>query len=109
MKVQVVLNEQHNLMDQQREWLDFKYGSRGWELYPVPAAGWTSSQQKTIADRLAIMAGLVVMASPVPVLGMRLAALGRPVLAMPNDRQQKKELPGGQDRDGRSPIWVGSW
>jgi hypothetical protein len=105
----VILNEQHELMEEQTRILNEKY--EYWKICSVPAAGWTLEEQKEIAYKLSDEKADKVMGSPVPYLSMHLAAHyaancemgdGRPVIfygqvcLFHNDRREKKELPGGK-------------
>ena len=105
----VILNEQHTLMNEQKKILDELYDS--WEIYPVPATGWTLDEQKKQAERLSNHPADKIIGSPVPYLIMTLAAKqaanyemapARPLIftgrlfLFHNDKREKKELPGGK-------------
>lgn len=108
-KVYVVLNEQHTLLDDQKRVLDDAYGDR-WEIYPVPASGWTLDEMKEVVYEL--IGNDVVFASPVPYLIQELAhangyyngagSLGMVTgpetrtAVLHNDRREKKELSNGK-------------
>gem|GEM_PF-1494079 len=92
MKVKVVLNEQHRLMDDQRKILNEMFESN-WEIYPVPENGWKLSEMAVIADELE--EGLTIFASPIPALMSILNAKKATFSAFHNDNREKKELPNG--------------
>jgi hypothetical protein len=89
-KALVVLNEQHNLMDEQRSILD---GLFDWTIKPVPASGWSLSQMRGVIQELKAFDGEVVFASPVPALLLGMEGRG---FLFHNDRREKKELPNGK-------------
>lgn len=74
MKVKVVINEQHKLMDEQRDILR-RYFGHNWETYPVPRDGWTVRECEDKAEELSWHSGCIVFVSPVPVLLGKLAFL----------------------------------
>ncbi len=92
----VIMNEQHQLMAEQRQLLDAKYES--WDFCKVPASGWTLAEQQEKSEELASNPADKVIASPVPYLLMRLATTrGKGGLCLfHNDKREKKELPGGR-------------
>jgi len=107
-RVIVILNEQHQLLDEQRQILDFRFGTGKWEILHVPAGGWTLEQVWEVADKLSNFSTTVIFASPVPALMKELAYReGRrdgaeygdapfTVKLFHNDRREKKELPDGR-------------
>ncbi len=115
MKILVFLNEQHSLLPQQEQLLNDRFGRDNWEIYSIPATGWTRSEQEEKIHEL-VMADdqlSLVFASPVPYM-IKLAQdqaswnLARRVFESPmptsieavyvfhNDRREKKELPNGK-------------
>ena len=100
MKVKVVLNEQHTLLDNQKELISNKFGDQ-WEILSVPAAGWNRKEIGEVAKELAN--ATVVFASPIPLLLGTLAheqgsghSEGLQVFLLHNDKREKKELPTGK-------------
>jgi len=98
MKVKVVLNEQHTLLDNQKELISNKFGDQ-WEILSVPAAGWNRKEIGEVAKRL--VNDTVVFASPIPLLLATLAyeqGCGSTcsVFLLHNDVREKKELPTGK-------------
>ena len=101
-KALVVLNEQHSLLPDQKRKLDRTFGG-GWEIFPVPAEGWTRDQMEVeIHLRLEEFRGVVVFASPIPLL-IKLCTLSMALLDIPwgvmlfhNDRRVAKEVPDGK-------------
>ncbi len=96
--VKVILNEQHTLLDNQKELISEKFGDQ-WEIFSVPAAGWNRSEIGEVAKELAN--ATVVFASPIPLLLGTLAyeqGCGSTcsVLLLHNDKREKKELPTGK-------------
>ena len=96
MKTLIIINEQHTLLPDQQRVLDENL-RRGWELFPVPAEGWTLAEMREdvlleIGDRP------VVFVSPIPALILMLAGsrAGVNIAVMHNDRRVAKELPGGR-------------
>src|SRR5690554_5729844 len=112
MKVKVIINEQHTLMEDQERILNEKFGT--FELMKVPAEGWTLAEQIEIAESFEDSdTDHVVFASPVPALLAKAAAFsahaslayaantGRiieypAIWVLHNDRRDKKELPCGK-------------
>ena len=102
MKVKVVLNEQHTLLEQQRRVLEEYFGEDfELELVPIPAKGLTCEEQVDLAYRLARQAqnwGTIVVASPVPVLLAKLGLLRAirqfTLYVLANDRREKVEQNG---------------
>jgi len=92
----IIINEQHSLLPDQKRVLNEEL--RGpWELFPVPAGGWTLAEMRDevlpeIGDRP------VVFVSPIPALILMLAGsrAGVNVWVMHNDCRVAKELPGGR-------------
>lgn len=101
MKAQVVLNEQHKLLDEQVELLNEKFGREGWEIFSVPSTGWKLSDMNAVAAKLSSTTS-VVFASPVPILIRNLSlqeGMGLwkgSILLFHNDIREKKELPNGK-------------
>jgi len=101
-KTLVILNEQHTLLPEQQKILDHEYGQDGWELFNVPAEGWTLKEMGDLAIMMSTRN--VVFVSPIPAL-MKLIA-DRDVCkwdghqasfrVFHNDRREKKELPNGK-------------
>lgn len=109
MKVYVIKNEQHNLFDEQVQLLQDRFGS--YEEYLVPADGWVLEEMKQHVDFLYQNADIIIFASPVPYMLMRLSYLAAQcidlntgtkayalerVYVFHNDRREKKELPNGR-------------
>src|SRR5690625_5262425 len=105
MNVKIILNEQHSLLDNQKEVLEERYGD-DYEIFSVPAKGWTVEEMDKISEELEDE-NLVIFASPVPYLLMKLTyrrglAAGvnmssdedrhsAPVGIFHNDHRKKKE------------------
>lgn len=102
-KVAVVLNQQHNLMEEQQQLLNEQFGDN-WETFTVPANGWTLAEQHKKVVDLVNKYGDVVFASPVPYLMKEVAKesiIGENislfnVYVFHNDNREKKELPNGK-------------
>ena len=96
MKTLIVLNEQHTLLPDQQRVLNEELRGE-WELYPVPAEGWTLAEmrEKVMGD---LFSAPVIFVSPVPALILWLGAArgGCDTFVMHNDRRVAKELPGGR-------------
>lgn len=106
--VKVIINEQHSLMDEQVNILNEKF-SDNWEIFPVPANGWTLEEMKKVYEELKD-GYIVIFASPIPYLIRELSyGLGLDhgsdgyvkngasmVLIFHNDKREKKELPNGK-------------
>jgi hypothetical protein len=94
-KTKVVLNEQHQLMPNQVQVLNERYTEQGWEIYPVPANGWTLEEMEEIAHDLDHRE--VVFASPIPaVMKLLNARASNTWHVLHNDNREKKELPNGK-------------
>lgn len=97
--VKVVLNEQHQLLENQKAILNDCFGD-GWEIFPIPAKGMTLPEMEDAIEKL--KGGNIVFASPVPVMLMKLSALSASesekidVMVFHNDNRQKKELGNGK-------------
>ena len=96
-KVQVIINEQHTLLIEQKEILDRVFDA--WEEYKVPSDGWNlkTIREKSIA--LASTSEAVVFASPIPAMIKILAgheSENFSVFVFHNDKREKKELPNGK-------------
>lgn len=89
----VYINEQHSLLDSQRTALDERFES--WEIFPIPASGWTLDEMRDVVARVKPMAN-VVMASPVPVLVGWIAAVAYDrmftAFVFHNDHRVAKEI-----------------
>ncbi len=100
MKIVVVLNEQHSLLQEQVKLLDKEFEQGNWLLCSVPATGWTLEEQETMVINLSRQT--IVFASPVPYLLAKLAyEKGQAnqiskIFVFGNDNRDKKELPGGR-------------
>lgn len=113
----VFINEQHNLLDEQKEILDAEFNK--FDIVKVPSTGWSLEQMNEVVSILEDMTILqdkkvrVVMLSPIPVMVMKLGALagfldykmdntddtsngGFDIFVFHNDSRDKKELPNGR-------------
>jgi hypothetical protein len=94
-KAIVVINEQHNLMEDQVRILNEEFDE--YELLKVPAVGWTLPEINQVADDLAGKTAVIV--SPVPALIKLLAMQAdedENIFVFHNDNREKKELPSGK-------------
>lgn len=73
MKTAVIINEQHNLFPGQESALEA--AGLDYEMYKVPATGWTIEQQIDKACEIGRDYEAVVMVSPVPMFTAKLARL----------------------------------
>lgn len=115
MKAIVIINEQHSLLSDQNRILNSYFDS--YELYKVPAEGWSIKQMNEQVDNDIIQENYnyskaIVFASPVPYLLAHCASVSGRIdtaredygLAIPelyvylfhNDKREKKELPNGK-------------
>lgn len=110
--VKVIMNEQHSLMEEQENILNEKF-SDNWEIFPVPAEGWTLEEMEKVYEELK-SGYTIIFASPIPYLIMKLshdegyyiATSENPlygvvyssseVMIFHNDKREKKELPNGR-------------
>jgi len=104
----VLINEQHSVMDQQRELLNSLYGLDQWSLLKIPSNGLNVDQQEDLGEELSKVIyhseADIVFASPVPFLLTLLAyadgranrETGACVKVFHNDQRVKKELPNGK-------------
>ena len=113
MKTIVIMNESHSMMEDQERVMKEHFGE-DWEVYPVPASGWTKEemdeQMKKMREMNQKHGGLnIVFLSPVPYMLMELTRnemyapsaeycenTGLFVHVLHNDRREKKELPNGR-------------
>jgi hypothetical protein len=90
----VILNETHSLMAEQEALLN-QHFPEGWQILPVPNAGWAAEEQR---EQLALLGEAeIVFASPLPLM-LKLAAQRQHcgTYVFHNDRREKKELPNGK-------------
>jgi len=108
MEAIVVLNEQHKLLDNQKEVLQQKYSN--FNIYPVPAEGWSLREMKEIQKELFAYLQKrydVIFASPIPALLLMLSkdyyhlwgwsdglSCGGQIYVFHNDKREKKEVNG---------------
>jgi hypothetical protein len=90
----VILNEQHKLMDDQKRMLDERFGIAGWEIASVPKSGWDLKEMRNVAEIL--KNETVCFASPIPALMKLVASTGNEFYVLHNDNREKKELPNGK-------------
>ena len=108
----IIINEQHGLIEEQRQLLEEKFGSNI-EMLLVPASGWTLEEMETVAKDLE--GETVVFVSPIPFLLSALSFMSgyghestclsanghlmgenTNVFIFHNDNREKKELPNGK-------------
>lgn len=87
-KIFVVINEQHVLLEEQKEIINKNFPD--WEYLKVPASGWDLKKIKEISQTYS--GDKLIFVSPVPAL-MRLHSNWS---VFHNDRREKKELPNGK-------------
>jgi len=87
-KVLVVMNEQHTLLEDQRRVLDEKFPE--WELFPVPAQGWTAIEMREIVFKFPDV--FFVFVSPVPGLMSLCARYDIHFAVLHNDKRVAKEI-----------------
>src|SRR5690625_2668417 len=73
-KILVIINEQHELLEEQKTILNKEYGT-SWEIFNVPAEGWTLPQMNDYILPHLLKADTIVFASPIPYLIMKLSQL----------------------------------
>lgn len=91
----VVINETHQLLDEQITLLDNKFGDNNWERLDLPANGLSLKEMQDLVDSLHYYSELVI-ASPVPALMMILTKEKFNWSVFHNDQREKKELPNGK-------------
>lgn len=110
--IKIVINEQHDLLEEQIHMLEERFGSNV-ELVSVPANGWTLEEMKLVLNKL--IGETVVFVSPIPFLISALSFMGgyghesnclsanghlmgegTNVFIFHNDNREKKELPNGK-------------
>jgi len=96
MKNQVIINEQHTLLQDQVDLLNHVYGVGMWERLDVPASGWTKDEMEAVVAENGH--NNLIFASPIPLLIGMVAAKnnGKQFAVLYNDRREKKELPNGK-------------
>lgn len=109
----VIINEQHSLFEEQKEKLNEKFGTDGWERYNIPTGG---INKKQALDIVAEIGTGHLFASPIPVL-MKLMAErsvancynnpgeipGEAFYCFHNDQRIKKEIP---DRNNPGQVKI---
>jgi hypothetical protein len=106
LKVVVIINEQHKLLPDQERLLNHTF-PEGWSRWDVPADGLTAAEQAEAAADLCEEP--VIIASPVPFLTARLAAIKAAraqrslfidtqinIWVFHNDKRVAKEIPDGK-------------
>ncbi|APC82206.1 hypothetical protein [Clostridium botulinum] len=106
MKTIVILNEQHSLMEEQKELLLKRFKS--FEVLSVPKDGWSLEEMKDIVNNLHIGAvniemKNIIFASPIPALMKLISEEVSMESCNPsewfvfhNSKREKKELPNGK-------------
>lgn len=95
-KVLVVINEQHSVLESQKEELDGLFGEGEWERLNIPAAG---LNQKDIEDLVEhTIDDVIVFLSPIPLfIALRHAwSMYNDTYLFFNPNREKKELPNGK-------------
>jgi len=113
-KIFVFLNSQHKLLAEQEEILNASFGTGTWEIFEVPAEGWTIEEIEKVAENNFQNGETAVFASPIPALISRLAfsrgawswsetinhqpdsVFCGAVWIFHNDRRVSKEVPDGK-------------
>ena len=95
MKNVIIINEQHNLMEQQEEVIERQLGN-DIELLKIPAQGINRQEIEDLANELNNKAVNVIVLSPIPLLLARLAHNQgiNDVWILHNDRRDKIEING---------------
>ena len=96
-KVQVIINEQHTLLPEQKQILHRVFSN--YEELKVPSDGWDLKTIKEKSLALASTSETVVFASPIPAMIKILAGHESDnfsVFVFHNDKREKKELPNGK-------------
>lgn len=92
-KVKVIINEEHQILKEQEDILNGRFGKNSWERINVPKNGWKISQiEEVVRD---MKDERVVIISPIPLLILRLVK-NSTVYVFHNDVREKKELPNGK-------------
>jgi len=86
----VIINEQHSLMENQKEVLNYNFGEN-WELCKIPSEGLNIKQMESFIDDM--IGKTIIFASPIPYLLMKLSNIQEDVYIFHNDNRQKVELP----------------
>lgn len=100
-KAIVFMNEQHKLLEEQKEQLDKTFESVGWELRLIPSKGWAKEEMKE--QIIETYDNDIVFVSPVPYMLLLMneyrsvfGVLEKRVYLFHNDKREKKELPNGK-------------
>ena len=99
MKIRVIINEQHEIMeDQVRAIKEYWAGKEVNVLLveKIPAEGMVLAEIKKLSKKLSEGRETIVIASPIPALMSMLAAEGTDFFVLHNDKREKKELPNGK-------------
>jgi hypothetical protein len=92
-KVQVIINEQHKLTAEQETLLNNRFDK--WELYKVPAEGWTIAEMNN--RMFDLTTAKCVFVSPIPYMLKILTSINyKNIYIFHNDKREKVELPNGK-------------
>ena len=86
----VIINEQHSLMDTQKEILP-----EGYKEIKIPAKGMTLDEMKDFVSYWGVDS-IPIFISPIPALMALMANNGIYFMVFHNDNREKKELPNGK-------------
>lgn len=94
-KIKVLINETHQLLDEQITLLNNRFGDDNWERLDLPSSGMTLKEMQDLVDSLHYYSELVI-ASPVPAIFKLLSTANMNWSVFHNDMRDKKELPNGK-------------
>jgi len=98
--VVVIINEQHKILEDQKNLIDTYDIFKGWEFLKVPSEGWTIDQMEDLIFGSLINKVAVIFISPIPAM-IKMMTQNRaedknfPIIRVfHNDNREKKEISG---------------
>ena len=95
MEAIVVINEQHSLLEEQKNILKENFQDN-YRMKKIPKDGLKKDEIIELAKKLSKEDKIIVVLSPIPLLLKMLAGYECPFFVFHNDNRVKKELPNGK-------------
>lgn len=91
----VIINEAHNILDEQESILNEIFGNGNWNCLEIPEDGLTKDQIEVIVNGLSNDTKIIFI-SPLPAMMKMLSKTDIEWSVFHNDIREKKELPNGR-------------
>lgn len=97
-EVFIVINEQHTILENQKEQIEKSFPDSEWQYIKLPAEGLNLLEIKNKVQELMKKekGAPIIFISPVPAMMSLLNSFGRHFFVFHNDKRDKKELPDGR-------------